>query len=122
MKFDETIEPVVENMSSILNTAPSTQLTAPKPKMLPRKLNASSARAAELKDLNKPRRPIRSIDLKRNLLTQEDEDKLGNMIENLKYVLALSANTKYSSYANTRISPMIQFLEKEAAKLQTEEE
>ena len=116
MKFEETVKPVIENMSSILNTAPSTQLTAPTPRMLPRKLNATSAKTAELKDLSKPRAPIRNIDL-----TQHDEEKLGNMIENLKYVLALSANTKYSSYANARISPMIQFLEKEAEKLQTEE-
>jgi len=107
MKLDE--------ISSILNgdISPS-QMTAPDADKggQYRRVSAAQAKRNELKDLTKMKTPIRALDLRKSLNTNKkaEAEKIMKIIDNLQYVLGLSAGTSIQSIVEAKINDLLRVI------------
>lgn len=104
----------LDEISSILNgeLSPS-QITAPdNDKGQYKRISATQAKRDELKDLAKMRNPIRPVDIRKSLNTNKknEEEKIMKIVDNLQYVLALSAGTSIQSIVETKINDLLRII------------
>lgn len=103
----------LDEISSILSgeVSPS-QMTAPDGDQQYRRVSASQAKRNELKDLTKMKAPIRAIDLRKSLNTskKQEDEKIAKIVDNLQYVLGLSAGTSVQSIVEAKINDLLRMI------------
>ena len=104
----------LDEISSILSgeVSPS-QMTAPdNDNGQYRRVSAAQAKRNELRDLTKMKAPIRAIDLRKSLNANKkaEDEKIMKIVDNLQYVLGLSAGTSIQSIVEAKINDLLRMI------------